>query len=61
MRRIDNHTILSRFISKEIGEVYKKYNNITDDETSLVGAFIDKIEGNGVDLVYTRITMVQGS
>ena len=49
MRKIDNHTILTRFISKEIAEVYKKYSKIGDDEVGLVGAFIDKIEGNGVD------------
>ena len=40
MQMSNNHTVISRFISKEIEEVYKKYSNISQDEANQVFKFI---------------------
>ena len=46
MQMSNNHTVISRFISKEIEEVYKKYSNITQEEANLVFKFIQQVEEN---------------
>ena len=46
MQMSNNHTVISRFISKEIEEVYKKYSNITQEEVKIVFKFIQQVEDN---------------
>ncbi len=50
MQMSNNHTVISRFLSKEIEEVYKKYSNITQEEANLVFKLIEQVEENQLNL-----------
>ena len=49
METNNSNVLLSRFISQEIGEVYKKYSNIGEEEATLVSSFIEEIERAQID------------
>ena len=41
-----NNLIITKFITKEVGSIYQKYNSLSEDEVSLVSSIIKIVEEN---------------
>jgi hypothetical protein len=45
----NNTSIISKFITKEVEHIYKKYNSIPEDEMNMIKQFIEKLEENHIN------------
>lgn len=45
----NNTSIISKFITREVEHIYKKYNSIPEDEMNMVKQFIEKLEENHIN------------
>lgn len=50
MNTSNNTSIISKFITKEIEMIYRRYNEIPQEEIDMVSEFIEKLERNNVEL-----------
>lgn len=50
MNTSSNTSILSKFIANEIEMIYRRYNEISQEEINIVSEFIEKLEKNKVEL-----------
>lgn len=50
MNTSNNTSILSKFIAKEIEMIYRRYNEIPQEEINMVSEFIEKLERNKVEI-----------
>lgn len=49
MNTSNNTSIISKFITKEVEHIYKKYNSIPEDEMNMVRQFIERLEENHIN------------
>lgn len=49
MSTSSNTSIISKFITKEVENIYRKYSEIPQEEISMVASFIEKIEENKIE------------
>lgn len=49
METLKSSVLISKLITKEVENVYKKYSNIPDEEINIVASFIQKVEDNEIE------------
>ena len=49
MKIVNTSAVISKFIIKEIEDVYKKYSNISQQEIDLVSSFVQYVEDNKIE------------
>ncbi|KOF57876.1 MULTISPECIES: hypothetical protein [Clostridium] len=47
--KADNKTLISKFIMKEVEQIYMKYSAIEEEELNIVADFIKLLEENKID------------
>lgn len=44
-----NNSVISKFITKEVENIYKRYSTIPQEEINIVASFSEKLEDNKID------------